>query len=479
VFGGTLVTQARDALSDSTGISSSDGSPAARLDDLPPEGTERPAETSVGLVRLHGLIEAVAGLTEKHGGGDSTVDDGALVQALAAAAGIAVENARLSQELRRKQRWLDALAEIRAALLLGSDASGALLLIAARGRELTGADAVLLLLPDAAAPDEQLMVAVADGGDAANLRGVRTPVGSSIAGRVYRSGQALSVADVTADDTREPVFDQRPGYGPALFAPLGGPAEMGVLVVANPAGAPALSPEAADFAIDFAGQAAVALRMDDAHRARQELALLADRDRIARDLHDQVIQRLFATGMGLETVTRLVTEPTVQARLHRAVDDLDRTIRDIRGTIYELQAPSDVATTLRQQMNAVVLEAMGASDLDLQLDVADSVDAVVPPEVSGHALAVLRQAVTNVVRHARATGLSVAITATDRLRIEVTDDGVGFPEGGRRSGLAPLTDCAAQLGGELRLGRNATGAGALLTWEVPLPAGRPAGPVPA
>jgi signal transduction histidine kinase len=422
-------------------------------------------------LRVRAEIFGTLYLTEKRGGGDFTADDGLLVQALASAAGVAIENARLSEERRRRRRWSEAFTEIREALLSGSDSDAALLLIAARARELTGGDAVLLLLPDVAAPQDQLLVVVADGRDAAELRGLRTPVGGSIAGRVYRSGRPMSITDVADPDTHEPAFDDHRAYGPAVFAPLGGPMEMGVLVVAKLSGTSALSAEATDFAVDFAGQAALALRMDEVQRSQRDVALLADRERIGRDLHDQVIQRLFATGMGLESITRQITTPALQARLRRAVDDLDQTVRDIRRAIFELQEPDDEPQTLRQQIISVLEASMGASQLDLEVRVADSVDAVVPPDVSGHALAVLREAVTNVIRHARATTLSVSVTAADRLRIEVTDDGVGFPAGGRRSGLANLAERAHRLGGVLDLDRNPDGAGARLVWDVPLPRG--------
>lgn len=421
-------------------------------------------------VRVRDEIFGTLYLTEKRGGGDFTTDDGLLVQAFGSAAGAAIENARLTEERRRRRRWSEVFAAIRVALLSGSDSDAALLLIAAGARELTGGDAVLLLLPDPAAPQEQLVVVVADGRDAAELRGLRTPVAGSIAGQVYRSGRSMSVADVADPDSHEPAFDDHGGYGPAVLAPLGGPREMGVLVVAKLAGTSALSPEATAFAVDFAGHAALALRMDEVQRAQQDVALLADRERIGRDLHDQVIQRLFATGMGLESITRQVSTPALQARLRRAVDDLDQTVRDIRRTIFELQEPLDGPQTLRQQIIAVLETAMGTSQLNIEVRVADSVDAVVPPEVSGHALAVLREAVTNVIRHARATTLSVSVTAADRLCIEVTDDGVGFPAGGRRSGLANLDERAKRLGGELHLDRN-PGAGARLVWDVPLPRG--------
>lgn len=439
-----------------------------------------PMDTFLGVpVRVRDEILGSLYLTEKRGGGDFTTDDGLLVQAFGSVAGAAIEHARMTEERSRRRRWSEVFAAIRAALLSGSDTNAALLLIAAGARELTGGDAVLLLLPDPTAPRGQLLVVVADGKHAGELRGLRTPVAGSVAGEVYRTGRPISITDLADSDSRDPVFGDRARFGPALLAPLGRPMEMGVLVVAKLAGTSALSAEATAFAVDFAGQAALALRMDEAQRVQQDVALLADRERIGRDLHDQVIQRLFATGMGLDSITRQVTAPALQASLRRAVDDLDRTVRDIRHAIFELQEPLAVPQTLRQQIIAVLDAAMGSSQLGIEVRVADSVDAVVPPDVSDHALAVLREAVTNVIRHARATTLAVSVTAADRLRIEVTDNGVGFPAGGRRGGLANLADRANRLGGVLDLDHNPAGVGARLVWDVPLPrAARAPGPGP-
>jgi signal transduction histidine kinase len=415
-------------------------------------------------------------LTEKRGGGDFTVADALVVETLAAAAGAAIGYARLREEGRRQHSRLEALNQIRAALLRGAAADEALALIAARIRELTSGDAVLLLLPDPTAPDEQLVVTVADGIDAVGLRGLRTPVDGSVAGQVYRTGEPTSVGDVAAEETFEPAFTEHPGYGPATFAPLGGPRETGVLVVAKLAGAAALSVDETEFVMISAGQAALALRTDEAQRAQQAAALLADRERIARDLHDQVIQRLFATGMGLESISRQVREPDLQTKLRDAVDELDRTVRDIRHTIFELQEPVVQRQTMRQQIGALLDVVTADSQLTLAVHVADSVDKLVPPDISAPALAVLGEAVTNVIRHARASSLWVSVTATDRLRIQVTDDGVGIRPDGRRSGLTTLADRARQLGGELTVGCSRAGGGSL-TWDVPLrqdaPAARP------
>ena len=419
-----------------------------------------PMNTFLGVpVRVRDEVFGNLYLTEKRGG-DFTADDEVVVQALAAAAGVAVENARLFEQTHRRQRWLEASNEIRAALLSGTDTDEALQLIAARARELAGAHAVLLLQPDPVAPGERLVITVADGADTGDLRGRRMPIDGSVAGRVHRTGQAQDV------DAIAPTAEVA-AIGPALLVPLGGPAETGVLVVAERPGAAALTPEARELTIAFAGQAALALRLADAQRTQARLTLYADRDRIARDLHDQVIQRLFATGMTLQSITRQVPA-AAQAKLHRAVDDLDRTIRDIRTTIYALQTPVDEPLAMRQQILTVLEEVTGGCGLQVDLHIAGPVDTLITPEVASHALAVLREATTNVVRHAKASTVAVSVQAGERLCLEVTDDGTGLPPNGRRSGLANLTDRATQLRGTFTTTTGPDGTGTRLAWEVPL-----------
>jgi two-component system, NarL family, sensor histidine kinase DevS len=422
-----------------------------------------PMDTFLGVpVRVRDVVFGNLYLTEKRGG-EFTADDEAVVEALAAAAGVAIENARLFEQTRRRQRWLEASNEILAALLAGSDADEAVLMIAASARELAGADLTLLLLPDPAAPKERLLVTVADGADAPELRGRTTPVEGSLAGRVLRTGVVETTPDVRAT---EPLFATAAGYGPALLVPLGGAEGAGVLVAANRAGGSGFSPDEVELTTAFALQVALTLQLAEVRLARQQLELYADRDRIARDLHDQVIQRLFATGMSLDSLVRQIPA-AAQPKLHRAVDDLDQSIRDIRSTIYALQTPADTAPGVRQRLSAVVDEAVGDSGLRLDLRITGPLDTTVSDDVADQAAAVLREAVTNVVRHATATALSVSVSATDRLVVEVTDDGTGLPAGGRRSGLANLTERALRLGGRFSAAAGPAG-GTRVVWDVPL-----------
>jgi signal transduction histidine kinase len=421
-----------------------------------------PMNTFLGVpIRVRDEVFGNLYLTEKRGG-DFTADDEAVVCALAAAAGVAIENARLYEAARLRQRWLEASNEIRAAVLSDIETDEVLRLIAARARELAEADAVLMLVPDPAAPKERLVVAVAEGVDVSDLPDKSTPIDGSVAGRVYRGGAAESVAE-----GGDPLFDGRPGYARALFIPLGGEGEVGVLVAAKWHNDADFSVEIKDVTMVFAGQAALTLQLHEARRAQRQLSLYADRDRIAHELHDQVIQRLFALGLALQSIDLHATEPHVHTRLQHAVDDLDQTIRVIRDTIFALHRANG-PTPLRQQLISTLEETTRNTGLQLALNVRGPLDVVVPTDVAPHALAVLREAATNVVRHAHADTMSVAITAGDRLRIQVDDDGTGVRAGARRSGLSNLSDRAAQLGGSLILSGGQDGRGTTLVWDVPL-----------
>jgi signal transduction histidine kinase len=406
-------------------------------------------------------------LTEKRGG-QFTADDEVVVQALAAAAGVAIENARLFDETRRRQRWLEASSEITTALLSGTDPEEVLPRIASRAKELLDAYSTAIALADPDRPDESLVITVAAGADAERLRGMRLAVDDSIAGRVYRAGVTERIAD-----TQVPARAPLPvaGYGPALFVPLGGPGTaLGTLIALNRAGGREFSPESVAVTTTFAGQAALALQLADAQRAQQQLAVYSDRDRIARDLHDRVVQRLFATGMLLDSMLPQVKSADVQTKLHRAVDDLDHTIREIRATIFALMAaPDEAHRGLWQRIAAAVEQITTGTGLNPSMQVDGPVDALVPDEIAEHAIAVVREAVSNVVRHAKASAAAVIVSSGgDTLRIEVTDNGIGPPEPGRRSGLANMAGRAAELGGTLRLD-PVPGGGTQLVWEVPLP----------
>jgi signal transduction histidine kinase len=222
-----------------------------------------------------------------------------------------------------------------------------------------------------------------------------------------------------------------------------------------------------DMAETFAGQATIALELADARAGQQYLAALEDRDRIARDLHDHVIQRLFAVGLGLQSTAARANESAIRARLTQAVEELDETIRQIRSTIFDLhEAMPD--NRLRSRVKAVVDELEPVLGVQLELAWSGPLDTLVDSSLIADVEAVVREAMTNVARHAQASTVRVTIGAdTDQLTVDVSDDGVGLSDNARRSGLANLRNRAHSRGGTLTL-ENQEQGGLRLRWSIPL-----------
>ncbi|MEV4460474.1 GAF domain-containing protein [Microbispora sp. NPDC049633] len=412
-------------------------------------------------------------LTEKRGGGDFDEDDEAIVVALATAAGVAIENARLYEDSRRRETWLQASADITTRLLSGGEPQEVLTLIARRAREMADADAAAILLPGK--DGGTLHVALEDGAPAEDgqpgvrLVGDEVAVEGSLAGRAFLSGEPLALDDLDHNQVRL-VWADDPPVGPAGAVPLGAPgAVRGVLALVKRAGRMPFSQSELRTLHAFAGQAAVALELAETRRDAERLGLLEDRDRIAKDLHDVVIQRLFAVAMTLMSTVRLVERPEASSRLQNAIDELDTTIRQIRSTIFALQTPREQsAPSLRAQIVDLVEGARGHLGFMPGLSLEGRLDNDVPPETAEHLLAVLREALSNLVRHAKARRADVTVQAADgRLTLLVQDDGVGIPPEGRRSGLRNLADRAERLGGTFTVTSPEAG-GAHLDWSVPL-----------
>jgi signal transduction histidine kinase len=406
-------------------------------------------------------------LTEKRGGGEFTEADEQVVLALASAAGLAVQNARLYEQAQQRQQWLEAASSIQTRLLGGAAPAEVLPDLVAAARQLADADLAYLALPHG---DGTLRVEAADGAGADSLLG-GTIGPESLAADVMRDGVPLTVLNAQAEPRIWSRLLQAADVGPALYLPLGAAeAAVGTLVVGRLAGRPAFGPETLRLVDTFAGQAAIALRLGAAAADREQLAVLGDRDRIARDLHDLVIQRLFATGMALEGAVRGMQPPEKVERVRQAVDDLDATIKEIRTSIFALQQPAPHAG---EGVRQSVLQAVGAAraSLGFEPDVVfhGAVDTLVPAAIAEQMLAVLREALSNVARHAAATSASVSITADPaEVELVVTDNGKGLPTSGRRSGLANLARRASDLGGEFSAAAGAS-SGTDVRWRVPLP----------
>ncbi|MEU8801316.1 GAF domain-containing sensor histidine kinase [Spirillospora sp. NPDC048819] len=426
-----------------------------------------PMRTFLGVpIRVRDEVFGNLYLTEKAGGGEFEEEDEVVVTALATAAGVAIENARLYEETRRRERWLEASAEISTALLSGVGTHQVTALVAERARQIAGA-----ALGNVALADEDgrgFVVEAASGDGADRLQGLRLPRDHSVIGRVFDEGVALRLADGAEAAREAGVPGGEPVAGPVVAVPLGvGAAARGVISVSNPPGGAVFTEGAQRLLEAFAGQAAVALELGDRRRDTERLALLEDRDRIAKDLHDTVIQRLFATGMTLMAVGKITQKREVAVRVQRAVDDLDDTIRQIRSSIFALQAPAD-EDSLRSRVHALVDAAAEQLGFAPSVRLDGLLDTAVDDETGDHLLAVVREALSNVARHAHATETVVVIDVGDEdLTLRVEDDGVGIPGGGRRSGLRNMSDRAGGLGGDCTT-RDRPGGGTVIVWRVPL-----------
>ncbi|WP_059006465.1 sensor histidine kinase [Streptomyces specialis] len=408
-------------------------------------------------------------LTEKRGGREFDAEDETLLSTLAVAAGVAIENARLYEEARDRQRWLEANAEVVGNLLSGAGEARVLELIVGHARRILGADlGVLCLAEEGSGP---LRVALATGSHAAAHAGLVLPRESSFAGAAVISGEPVLTSDIGTDARRAAGPEDWSGLGPAVAVPMGTSGGLrGALVLARERGQAHFTGRETAPLLAFAGQAALALELAERRRAAEQMALLEDRDRIARDLHDLAIQRLFATGMTLQSTLRFVEHPQASERLTRSVDDLDETIKIIRSTIFGLRVHEGgpAAQGLRVRVARTVEEAVPTLGFTPSLRMEGLVDTDVPAEVADHAVAVLREALSNVARHARAGAASVSVTVGDGVfALAVVDDGTGVPEGGRRSGLRNLAERAQGLGGSLTTGPGPSG-GTRLEWRVPL-----------
>jgi len=430
-----------------------------------------PMNTFLGVpIRVRDQVFGNLYLTEKRGGAQFDGEDESVLSTLAVAAGVAIDNARLYEESRQRERWLRAGAEITHTLLSGGGRSEVLRLIAERAGEITASSLAAVGMPmeDTGA----LSVEIAVGLDAEAHQGLVLPVDATLMGLAFTGAVPVTSVDVGADPRVSPEPPRFAGLGPAVAVPIG-TAEgevRGVLLLAREAGQTVFSPSETETLQAFAAQAAVAMELAQRRQDAEEVAVLKDRDRIARDLHDLAIQRLFATGMTLQSAGRFIEHPEAAERVVRAVDDLDETIKIIRSTIFGLRSREGGAGSgLRARVVRVVGEAAPVLGFAPSVRMEGLVDTDVPREIADHVVAVLSEALTNVARHARAGCVDVALVAEpSRVRLSVTDDGVGIPPGGRRSGLRNMAERARQSGGDLELS-SPEGGGTRLVWWAPLP----------
>ncbi|WP_433663204.1 GAF domain-containing protein [Nocardia sp. CA-128927] len=430
-----------------------------------------PMNTFLGVpVKVRDEVFGNLYLTEKAGGQEFTEDDEVIVQALAAAAGTAIANARLYEQSRVRQQWLEATQDVATELLGGSEPDEVLGLVADRALTLTQSALAFLALPED--PDiphaevTELVVVAAAGTGSENLPGQRIPVAGSHSGNAFMSGRVVASDQLMF----RPRFDGPVEFGPALVLPLRAEhTVIGVLVTLRPADAQPLDLAGQAMITAFSNQAALALQLAATQRRMRELDVLSDRDRIARDLHDHVIQRLFAVGLSLQSTAQRARAPEVKTRLTETIQDIQSIVQEIRHSIFDLHSSTAAdAPTLRKKLHAVIAEMTADTGLRTTIRLAGPVSVLASP-LAEDVEAVLREAVSNVVRHASATTVSINLSVRDDVTIEITDDGTGIPADlARMSGLENLAARAEQSGGSFEIERGAD-RGTVLRWSAPLP----------
>lgn len=427
-----------------------------------------PMNTFLGVpIRVRDHVFGNLYLTEKRGGQQFDEDDEAVLATLAVAAGVAIDNARLYEESRLRERWLEANAEITHTLMSGADQGGALSLIADRAREITASALSVVAMP--VSGTDTLAVELAIGQEADVWRGVVLPVEGTLVGQAFVHRAPVSTADVSRDSPLSVGPPRSDGLGPAVAVPIGSRDEaQGVVLLVRQSGGREFTGKETEALQVFAAQAAVAMELAERRQDAEQITLLEDRDRIARDLHDLAIQRLFATGMTLQSAGRRVQDDVASERILRAVDDLDETIKIIRSTIFGLRSRDDTAPGLRARAVRAIGEAAPLLGFAPSVRMEGLLDTHVPGKTADHVMAVLTEALTNIARHARADRADVVLdTDGKQVRLTVTDNGVGIPAGGRRSGLANMAERARSLGGDMEL-QSPEGKGARLVWHAPL-----------
>lgn len=390
------------------------------------------------------------------------------LRAFAGPANVAVANARAFEIGRRRERWLETLAHIVTLLLSGTELADVLPMVIRQARDIIEADGAAVALPNADA--SLAVVRYTDGFEADALRDAELPVDTTFVGIALRRGVTVQVSELATDRrlvTRHTVVDK---VGPAIYVPLGSASAVrGVLFVYNRLGGRAFDEHAVDMLNAFAAQVAVALELAERREDAMTVAVFEDRERIARDLHDVVIQRLFAIGLTLDGASRSIADEDTGRRVSRAVDELDETIKEIRDTIFELQRPFDSSVhSLRARIVGVIDQEIAALGFVPSLRFEGLIDTAVPPALGDHVVAVLREALSNVARHARATQVEVKVSASaTTLTLLIEDNGIGMQASARRSGVRNMETRAAVHSGTVRL-QPVEPHGTRVVWSVPV-----------
>jgi two-component system, NarL family, sensor histidine kinase DevS len=425
-----------------------------------------PMRTFLGVpVKIRDRVFGNLYLTEKVNGQPFSEDDEVLVQALAAAAGIAIANARLYAQSRARQAWIEAARDIATEMLSGADPATVFALLAEKALKLADATATMVAVPieadESASGAPELVIAETFGAlsisaDDDSLTLTSTPIGDVALERFPRRFDSL---DLAIGLSIEP--------GPALLLPLRVADTLaGVLVVLRRAGLAPFTDEQLDMMTAFADQAALAWQLATSERRMRELEVLTDRDRIARELHDHVIQRLFAIGLAMQATLPLARSPEVQRRLSEQVDDLQRVIQDIRTAIFGLHTTPSDAVRLRQRLEEAIAEC-AVTGLRTMVQFVGPV-SVVDATLADHAEAFVRSAVSDATRQPNVDRISVVVEVSDELGIKVAADGRGVADEATANNFAKMRRVAEDIGGSLEVDTGPEGE-TTVRWSVPLP----------
>jgi signal transduction histidine kinase len=390
--------------------------------------------------------------------GEFTKEDEELLTALASTAGIAIENARLFDETRRRQRWADLSAQV-ATALLSTDTEAPLRLLADSVAELTDGDLVCVVVP---VSDGMLVVDTARGVLAGDVEGLVVPAAETPSAGVMSSAEPLLLSSLTVPRTHEGALL----VGPSMLIPLiNGEGPVGVLSVSRASGRARFTDADVDMVTAFARQATLAIEVANVRLDRHRLDLMEDRSRIARDLHDHVIQRLFAAGLELQASGRKATDDAAREGIDHQIDTLDTAIAEIRTAIFALTPPRRGGRrSLRHRVIDLLAEIGGMFPTTPRLTFLGTIDLLVVDEMADDVVAVVREGLSNVARHANAGHVGVRLSVGDgRIEVEITDDGDGFHPGDRRSGLANLRSRAERWQGTSDAVTRPDG-GTLMTW---------------
>jgi signal transduction histidine kinase len=406
-------------------------------------------------VQAMGRVYGNIYLSEKRTAPEFSLEDEESLVVLATQAGLALANATLYEEGRLRERLLDAVRLITADILAGVAAEVVLEHIADRAGNLAAADGAIIATSNT---PNQLVISAAVGQQAAELRGQVVPARGSISGEVMRTGKALVIDDAGADPRAHQPTVALGHHGPTISVPLRVRGTVtGTLTVANLKGGRRFDSRTVQLVEAFADQASVAIEYGRAQADLRRLGLMDERERIAKELHDGIIQSLFAVGMGLEATSVLSRSPDISTKLQGSVEELDRVIRDLRNYIFGLRPGILADRQLDQALRTLADEINSRSELRVDIDV----DASLAADLSGRSHEIVqltREAFANGSRHAKARRAVVRLARNGPNAIlAIEDDGRGFDTNRQSTGqgLRNMRARAATLRGTMDVSSSA------------------------